>query len=497
MSFPPFRAARRLARAARLPFCALVLALPLRAQPAAPPSTLTWAQLAAAPGASSQEVAWLKAHLSDAERAEVSALVGALSAPAAAQVMGSYLFADGSVHVPFTGARALADSLYLRPADGLAGRVRVAYLAARLRVATREGWERLGVFATEFRGAPGDALAKAPTLDARVRPARGVTLDLRLDFAPAESLLAVVGTPDVAPTVAAARLRGPAFDALVAHRNQRFYSLPWTRELMALNVARAASTLPVDRLYAWANPKGFLDYADVARHGARYRALLDTLHVRGPALLDGVVARIAPYLPAGTRLDRTVSLFFADGADGWASSGVAAVDLEWFKDDWPRLRGTLTHETFHAAQAAVRRPSAVAVTARDSVLRRAAEALFSEGTANWIAPARDMPAEERAAAVRLGSARVDSVVAAVARGDVAGAHALVDRGISGAGPFYALGEAMTATIVEALGPSALADVLPRGGVAFVKRYSRAVSQRGGTAALLTTRSVSAIAALRD
>ncbi len=479
----------------RLALAALVAALPLRAQPSPAPASLTWAQLAAAPGASPQEVTWLGQHLSDAERAELAALVGALSAPAAAQVLASYLFADGSVLVPFTGARALADSLYLRPADGPAGRVRVAYLAARLRVATRDGWERLGVYATDFRGATAGDVAPAP--DTRVRPAPGVALALRLDLAPAESLLAVVGTPDVAPAAVAARLRGPAFDALLAHRNQRFYQLPWTRELMALNLARAASTLPVDRLYAWANPKGFLDYADVARHHARYRALLDTLHVRGPALLDGVAARIAPYLPAGTRLERTVSLFFGDGADGWASNGVAAVDLEWFKDDWPRLRGTLTHETFHAAQAAVRRPSAPAATARDSVLRRAAEALFSEGTANWIAPARAMPADERAAAVRLGAARMDSVVAAVERGDAAAAHALVDRGVAGAGPFYALGEAMTATIVDVLGPAALADVLPRGGVAFVKRHSLAAARRGAAASLLTPRTVAALASLRD
>ena len=319
---------------------------------------------------------------------------------------------------------------------------------------------------------------------------------LRLDFAPAESLLAIVGTPDVAPTQVAARLHGPAFDALIAHRNQSFYALPWTRELMAVNLARAASTLPVDRLYAFANPKGFLDYADVARHRARYRALLDTLHRREPALLGAVVARIAPFLPAGTQLDRTVSLFFADGADGWASDGVAAVDLEWFKDDHARLRGTLTHETFHAAQSAARRPSAGATTARDSVLRGAMEALFSEGTANWIAPARAMSADERAAAVRTGAAQLDSLVDAAGTGDVARAWALRDRGVAGAGPFYALGEAMTATIVEALGPRTLADVLPRGGVAFVKAYARAIARRA-TVPLVSARVLAAAASLPD
>jgi hypothetical protein len=493
MLVPSFRAARRLARAALALGCTLA-AGPLLAQSAAAPSPLTWAQLASAPGAAPQQVAWLREHLSDADRRELAALVGALSAPSAAQLLSTYLHADGSVHVPFTGARALADSFAIRPADGLAGRLHVAYLVGRLRVATVEGWGRLGVYAVDFRdAATTDAIADATT---RATPARGVALRLRLDRAPAESLLAIVGTSDAAPASVAARLRGPAFDALIAHRNQRFYALPWTRELMAVNLARAASTLPVDRLYAFANPKGFLDYADVARHRARYRALLDTLDARGPALLGAVVARIAPFLPPGTQLDRTVSLYFGDGADGWASSGVAAVDLEWFKDDWPRLRGTLTHETFHAAQAAVRRASASATTGRDSVLRGAMEALFSEGTANWIAPARAMSAGDRATAVRAGAAQLDSLVDAAVAGDVARAWALRDRGVAGAGPFYTLGEAMTATIVDVLGPQALAEVLPHGGVAFVKRYARAAT-RTSAPPLLSARVLAAAAALPD
>lgn len=506
MQVPPSRGARvqrvhRVARAVRSVLLAAVLALPLGAQSPARAPAASWEELAAAPGASPQEVAWLRQRLTDAERRELAALVGALSAPAAAQLMASYLSADGSVHVPFTGARELADSLYLRPADGAAGRLHVAYLAARLRVGTLDGWRRLGVFAGDFGGAALDSTTVAGTRAApgarRDPVAPGVALRLRLDFAPAESLLAIVGTPDVSPAAVARRLESPTFDALIAHRNQSFYRLPWTRELMALNLARAASTLPVDRLYAFANPKGFLDYADVRRHAARYRVLLDTLRAREPALLDAVTARIAPFLPSGTRLDRTVSFYFADGADGWAGSGVAAVDLEWFKDDLPRLRATLIHETFHAAQAAVRRPAAPSTSERDAVLREAAEALFSEGTANWIAPARAMSAEERASAVRTGTALLDSLVAAAERGEVAQARQLRDRGVSGAGSFYSLGEAMTGVIVDVLGAPALRAALPRGGVAFVGRYLKAVARRPAAPALLTPRVAAALRALPE
>ncbi len=494
--------ARPGARAVRA-VCAVLLAataaLPLRAQPPARSTAVTWPELAAAPGARATEVAWLRRHLDDAERSELAALVGALSAPAAAQGMASYLHADGSVLVPFTEARALADSLAERPADGDAGLLHVAYLAARRRASPLAGWGKLGVFAPRYRdaGAPPVAHAARAAAAGRARVAPGVAVRLRFDFAPAESLLAIVGTPDVSPAEVMRRLDAPAFDALLAHHSASFYRLPWTRELMAVNLARAASTLAVDRLYAWENPKGCLDYADVSRHRARYRALLDDMRAREPALLAEVEAEIAPFLPAGTRLERTASLYFADGADGWTSRGVAAVDLEWFKDDWPRLRGMLVHETFHAAQHAARRPAARAASDGEAVLRGALETVFREGTANHVAPSRPMSAEERAAAARAGAALLDSLVAAVRAGDLPRARALHDRGESGAGPFYSLGAAMTAAIVDALGAPAVAATLPEGGVAFARRYLEAGARRPGGAAMLAPNVADAVRALRE
>ncbi len=494
----PARPGARAVRAACAVLLAATAALPLRAQPPARSTAITWAELAAAPGARATEVAWLRRHLDDAERGELAALVGALSAPAAAQGMASYLHADGSVLVPFTDARALADSLAERPADGDAGLLRVAYLAARLRASTFAGWGKLGVFAPGFRdaGAP-VAHAARTAAPGRARVAPGVAVRLRFDFAPAESLLAIVGTPDVAPAEVMRRLDAPAFDALLEHHSASFYRLPWTRELMAVHLARAASTLAVDRLYAWANPKGCLDYADVSRHRARYRALLDDMRAHEPALLAEVEAEIAPFLPAGTRLERTASLYFADGADGWTSRGVAAVDLEWFKDDWPRLRGMLVHETFHAAQHAARRPAARAASDGEAVLRGALETVFREGTANHVAPSRPMSAGERAAAARAGAALLDSLVAAVRAGDLPRARALHDRGESGAGPFYSLGAAMTAAIVDAMGVQAVAATLPGGGVAFARRYLQAAARRPGAAAMLGPNVADAVRALRD
>lgn len=219
---------------------------------------------------------------------------------------------------------------------------------------------------------------------------------------------------------------------------------------------------------------------------------------REGALLGDVAGRIAPYLPAGTRLERTVSLYFAEGADGWARDDVAAVDLEWFKDDYARLRTLLTHETFHAAQQAARRPAppgAGAGSPADSVLRGALEQLFEEGTANYVAPTRDLPAAERAAAARAGAALLDTVVAALAEGTADGraaAQGAVQRGVAGAGPFYWLGAAMSAAIVDALGPRALAATLRDGGVAFAQSYLRAAARSRAAPRLLPSTVAAAV-----
>ena len=205
-----------------------------------------------------------------------------------------------------------------------------------------------------------------------------------------------------------------------------------------------------------------------------------------------------------------MSLYFGDGADGWANDGVAAVDLEWFKDDVARLRATLVHESYHAAQAAVRRarPVTPAEPPADGVLREALEALFAEGTATFVAPARAMPAAERAEAVRAGAALLDTVVTQLARARATGsgealqgARDAISRGVSGAGPFYWLGAEMSAAIVAAHGPEALAATLPDGGPAFARAYLRAHARTAarvpGAPALLGPQAQRALAALPE
>ncbi len=305
-----------------------------------------------------------------------------------------------------------------RPPPGPAGVVHVAYHAARLRDGVLAWVERSRTFAAEFTGA-------TPSLPARQRtPGWRITLDFR----PAAALLSLVARPDSA-------------------------------ELAAL--------------YRYAFPTGLMHFADVRGHLGDYRRLVETLSFRAGRMESTIAARLAPYVPQGTQVERTVRFLFADGADGWGIGDVYAIDLEYFKDDVDRLLDTLLHETFHAAQDAVE-PGRRAVprSAADSIFLTALRAIFREGTATHVAPPRPIGEEEYrsqvAEGVRLLTAIHDAAYADTP--DLDRARTLHARGVRGAGPFYWLGAEMAIRIEERLGTEALAGTLRSDGAGFVVTY---------------------------
>jgi hypothetical protein len=239
--------------------------------------------------------------------------------------------------------------------------------------------------------------------------------------------------------------------------------------MLATNIALAGSDEPLPLLYAEANPAAFYDFADVRRNLDRYQALVDALEQGRGALASQILARLLPALPAGTRLERRVSFVFGAGADGWASNGVAAIDLEFYKDDLDAMLGLLAHETYHAAQSALApTPATAASGAADDAL----EVLFKEGTASWVAAPQQLTAEERHTRVEAGVRLLHTV----ATGTPEEADRAVMEGTRGAGPFYWLGAAMARTIAEQDGSAAVAATLPGGPAAFAAAYLRAAQR---------------------
>jgi hypothetical protein len=433
----------------------------------------------AGPGVDSTEAQWITTHVSPKDATTLYSLLRELSQPEAVQLLPSLFDLDGGRvrHLPAGGQ--YVDSLAHRPPSGPAGVVRSAYLISRLRTDIDSVFAAGGFYALGFTGQQ-----HLPPRRSGVQPGTSPTIHLAFDFAPAETLMAIIATRDIGPGEAQRRLAGPAFDALIEHRNQSFYAFPLTREQLGIALAHAASTQPLDRLYMYMLPEAFFDYGDVRRFWSDYHVELDSLRANETAVLGYINSAITPYVPAGTRVDRKVSIFFGDGADGWATDSVAAIDLEFFKDDYARLLALLVHETFHAAQsAAAVADSAIVIGAPgDSLLRSALDVAYLEGTASFVSP----PSVETPAAVAAAAAEGSRLLDVVYHPpDAQAAQSALNTGQAGAGPFYWLGVEMSRTIAEALGRPALAATLRSGAGGFLRAYVKAVRRRPGGKPLLS------------
>ena len=473
MFSPPMRARRVICRL-RVITAVLCCAAPLSAQQADPGRAPSWDSLAALPGVNRAEVSWLRTHQSAAEAATLFGLVARLSRPEVAQLLPSFLALDGTINFPAAFIRPLADSFAQRPPGGAPGMVRVAYLTARFRAAEAAWLEERGIaYRTEFEGntyLPSRSAAET----IKAGSSRGIELRLAFDLSPAESLLALIRTPGLTIQDAERRLSTPSFDALIRHRSQSFYPIPLSREQLAWNIVAAKSDDPLAHLYRHAHPGAFYHFGDISAHQDEYLQLLRTLSGTQRAMLDDVAAQLIPFLPDETTLSRNVALYFADQSDGWGTSDVTALDIDWFKDDYTRLLALIAHETFHAVQHALRPSREQAAFSSSAQFREGLESIFVEGTASFVAPERATPPQDRAEQARKGSALLDSLlVATFQHADSTRASALVNRGVAGAGPFYSLGAVMSKTIVDVLGTQALAGTLRGGGVAFFAAYPRA------------------------
>lgn len=399
--------------------------------------------------------------------------VRALTKPAVAQMLPRYFYLDGANRYRF--GKPWMDSLLVRPPEDEEGIQRVASIVARMRNSVIDAY-RPTTYAMFFDKRPIALPSYLQLSDVdRKRITRG-KYSLGFDFAPADTLMAIVSTADITEAEALRRISTHKFDALIQHHSQSFYPVPLSRELLAANLAAAASNRPLDRLYAYANPAGLLHYTDLRTNMTQYRALFDTLRLHQKEILDYIAANVARYMPVGTQLQRDVSFFIVDWSDGWGADDVTAVDIEYYKGDVDRLINTLLHETFHAAQgAAPKRPGwkkAPLTTAADSMFDEAARQLLIEGTANFVAPTVKRSVASADSMARKGSQILQQLdaLAAAPTYDRKAAQTIIDSGVSGGGPFYWLGAAMAKVIVEQLGEQALAETFREDGIGFLRTY---------------------------
>lgn len=433
------------------------------------------ATLLTASAAVASEPDRLDALLTPAERAEVLELLAAIDPSQSLRELSGYASWQHELGGGLHGLMPdQSEELSALPVpDDEVSRLEAAAGLAELRHANRVRLAELG-YPVEFTG---QAIAGP---DGGGAPAR---IRITLDDRAIRGFLEALDNDGVVDEDEARRLAGlPSNREMMRHRRDLGY-VPEplvTEEGLAALIRRAGSGRPLDRLWAWVNPLNFFGYADVVNQRSEYERLVAEIARHREDLTGVAAARIAAYLPADVEVDETFALTVGCLIRGWATAAMSGLNVEQVKDDWPRLRRTMTEEVYHRVQLKLM-PSASGVPAHDfedlvvavpdeglSKLYELLVYTVAEGTANLAAtPA---PGVDDAESARAGRELLDRFVAAVVRGGrVEEADALLGEGLSSNGPLYSLGYRMAQVVERHDGTAGVGGLLRQGPVTFVLR----------------------------
>ena len=411
-----------------------------------------------------KEAQWIADNLSKDEITELFSLVTELSKPAAAQLLAGHLYLDGEYTRPWS--KTYLDSLNMRPQDGEAGFIRVAYLVANFRKEVIEYWEESPIYAAKFI----DQELQIPDVDDNLING---DITFSFDFSPCKTLINILSQDDISYSEIVLMLDNVYWTELIQHRSQSFYSRPSNTERIALCLEKAASTKPLDKLYRYMNPYGLLNFTDVKTNIDSYEQQINILSANEKVIADFINSRVSPLLPVKTQFKREVSFFFMNGADGWATEIVTAIDLNYFKSDYEKLLNLLVHESYHSGQNVFKHDETQTKDSNDW-FTMTLDYIFNEGTATYIAPPKRISQAEYEDEVKRGVSLLEEIFIESTKPEPNEdtLDKLVNEGVSGAGPFYWLGAEMTKVIVEELGNKELAKTIPKDGKAFTKAYNR-------------------------
>jgi len=415
-----------------------------------------------------KEALWMHNNLSGDEIEEVFDLVSALSKPATAQMLVSYFYLDGSYRK--SEMKPYIDSLTVRPPDGDAGVIRVAYLASMLRKSLVEKGRAYKIYTFEFKG-------KSIEIPECKDDIINDKIDLSFDYEPAQVVLDILSKPDISYKEILPKLDLYQFDKLIKHRHASFYPNPLSKERFAICLEIAASTKPLDRLYKYMNPIGLLYFTDIETNLTQYKQQLKYIYEKEQAIFRYINASISPFLPSNAKFSRKVSFFYINNADGWVSGDVIAMDMNYIKDSYEKFLPLLTHETYHGGQNAVAIDDPIIREENVQSFVSIINYLSKEGTATYVAPASKKSKLEREIAIKKGIALLDEVYSnTIINYDAKKTVQLKNKGLMGGGPFYWVGAEMSRVIVDELGKEKLASIIPYGGITFIKAYFSAVKK---------------------
>jgi hypothetical protein len=484
----------------------LGLAIPIQSQAQdhiAPQKAIWWGDLLTIPAVDTSQVEWLEQNADWETATRVFALLDQLSSPDAVQLLPAYYMSDASFYYlmadrdTYSKVDSVVGQVFRkRPPGHDATYVHTAYGILRSRHLITSFYEDRSAFQVRFHdnSFPQELLAGSAQANGKIQ--------VKLRFISAKKLLDFLQTSAGNLERAEQLVRTPVLHDMMQHRSQAFYPMAATHEMMVDLLSKAGSDEALSQLYRLANPYGLFHYTEVRSQADHYEELIQTLEKHQKALENHLEATLAPYVVAGSELQRVIDFTFGDGADGWSSGSTAAIDLEYFKDDYKRLITTLTHESVHGMHTQFQQQSGaydiIALLEEQQaspmmvVFATALDNVYREGIATLIAPPNKLPDAEQVKRASQGAAQLDSLATiyydAVRKGLdegeafdqlVSKMRIIRSQGVQGAGPFYWLGKQMAQAIEDKGGKAALAQLLREDALVFFDAYRQAVSDHHG------------------
>ncbi|MFW6104863.1 MAG: DUF5700 domain-containing putative Zn-dependent protease [Candidatus Bipolaricaulota bacterium] len=301
------------------------------------------------------------------------------------------------------------------------------------------------------------------------------TIDLFSDHVPD-------GKTNQASTVASSY---PNQQMLNHRRNLGYLPEPITgEEDLAELLKWGASRDPADMIWKWLHPMNIFDFSDIFLNLKDYKRLLKTIHQNWDYITNSVLSTLSTHLGSTeTMIEETFAVTVGYGIRGWATDDGFGVNIEYLKDDFQLLLGTLAHELLHRIQPNIcptyhdgqsDSPNLEDLTAgpfddpKDEKFYELLTYIFLEGSGEFIKHEfKAGPEEELLEGSQKGIDLLEKGCRKIYEEDrLDQADKVLSRGLSSNGPFYALGEFMTRKLIENKPEGFLGEALEGGSLRF-------------------------------
>jgi len=256
-----------------------------------------------------------------------------------------------------------------------------------------------------------------------------------------------------------------------------------TTENLANLLLKAQSKLPLDLMWKWLNPMNYFDFADLFTYIKEYEELINQIEFNKGAIKEEVLGTIYKYIKLNVEIEEIFAATIGFGIRGWVTENMFGVNIEYVKDDFNLLLGTIGHELFHRLQTKIctkgDKPATFEelvtgsfVNPKDNKFYEILSYVMLEGTGEVIKyelmgeTFKNLEIEAKE-----GIALLEQIYNEIyTNNNLEKADELLHKGLISTGPFYSLGKLITDIITDRYKESYLGEVLGEGTISFFTHF---------------------------